>query len=86
MNTQLSRALATILIVLFSLSPAWATCGGGGGGGAGGVSGGNNGGPAPVVYKVPWNIWEAKTAPNKGLVLYWFPANQDEINKSPMRT
>ena len=86
MNTQLSRALATILIVLFSLSPAWATCGGGGGGGAGGVSGGNNGGPAPVVYKVPWNIWEAKTAPNKGLLLYWFPANQDEINKSPMRT
>lgn len=86
MNTQLSRALATILIVLFSLSPAWATCGGGGGGGASGVSGGNNGGPAPVVYKVPWNIWEAKTAPNKGLVLYWFPANQDEINKSPMRT
>src|SRR6185369_17298053 len=39
MKTQLSRALATILIALFSLSPAWATCGGGGGGGTGGVGG-----------------------------------------------
>ena len=68
MKTQLSRALATILIVLFSLSPAWATCGGGGGGGTGGVAGGNsNTGPAPTVYKVPWKIWEARTAPNKGL-------------------
>ena len=41
MKTQLARALATILIVLFSLSPVWATCGGGGGGGTGGVGGGN---------------------------------------------
>jgi hypothetical protein len=40
MKTQLARALATILIILFSLSPAWATCGGGGGGGTGGVGGG----------------------------------------------
>jgi tetratricopeptide (TPR) repeat protein len=87
MQTQLSRALATILIVLFSLSPVWATCGGGGGGGAGGATGGNSGGgPTPVVYKVPWNIWEARTAPNKGLVLYWFPVSNDEVNKSSLRT
>ena len=86
MQTQLSRALATILIVLFSLSPAWATCGGGGGGGTGGVGGGNSGGgPAPVVYKVPWKIWEARTAPNKGLILYWFPASNEEVQKSSMR-
>jgi len=87
MQTQLSRALATILIVLFSLSPAWATCGGGGGGGTGGVGGGNSGGggPAPVVYKVPWKMWEARTAPNKGLVLYWFPASNEEVQKSSMR-
>ncbi len=68
MKTQLSRALATILMVLFSLSPAWATCGGGGGGGTGGVAGGDRSeGPAPTVYKVPWKIWEAAAAPNKGL-------------------
>jgi tetratricopeptide (TPR) repeat protein len=85
MKTSLSRALASILIVLFSLSPAWATCGGGGGGGTGGVGGGNSGaGPAPAVYKVPWKIWTAQAAPTKGLVLYWFPASQNEIDKSSL--
>lgn len=85
---KIQRALATILIVLFSLSPAWATCGGGGGGGTGGVGGGGgsrNEGPAPAVYNVPWKIWEARSAPNKGLVLYWFPATNDEIKKSSLR-
>ena len=85
MKTKLSRALATTLIVLFALSPAWATCGGGGGGGTGGVAGGaRNEGPAPTVYKVPWKLWEARTAPNRGLVLYWFPANNDEVKKSSL--
>ncbi|HKG58799.1 MAG TPA: tetratricopeptide repeat protein [Pyrinomonadaceae bacterium] len=87
MKTQLSRALATTLIVLFSLSPAWATCGGGGGGGTGGVGGGSKGaeGPDPAVYMVPWKIWEASKAPHSGLVLYWFPATNDEIKKSSLR-
>src|SRR4051794_8409120 len=87
MKTQLSRALATTLMVLFSLSPAWATCGGGGGGGTGGVSGGGKGseGPAPAVYMVPWKMWEPRATPNKGLVLYWFPASNDEIKKSSLR-
>jgi tetratricopeptide (TPR) repeat protein len=85
MKTKLSSILATLLIVLFSVSPIWATCGGGGGGGTGGVGGGNNNsGPSPVVYKVPWKLWEAKTAPTKGLVLYWFPASNDEIKKSSL--
>ena len=85
MKSQLSRPLATFLIILFSLSPAWATCGGGGGGGTGGVAGGpRNEGPAPTVYNVPWKIWEARTAPNKGLVLYWFPATNDEVKRSPL--
>ena len=85
MKTQLSRALTIMLMVLFSLSPAWATCGGGGGGGTGGVGGGGRSeGPAPVVYKVPWKIWEARTAPNKGLVLYWFPASNDELKRSSL--
>ena len=87
MNTKLSRALATLLIVVISSSPVWATCGGGGGGGTGGVGGGGaNTGPAPTVYKVPWDIWEARKAPNKGLVLYWFPASQAELEKSSLRT
>jgi tetratricopeptide (TPR) repeat protein len=87
MKNQLSRILATILITLFALSPAWATCGGGGGGGTGGVGGGNSSmGPAPTVYKVPWKLWEARTAPQKGLVLYWFPASNDEVKNSPLKT
>jgi tetratricopeptide (TPR) repeat protein len=87
MKTQLSRVLATILMALFSLSPVWATCGGGGGGGTGGVGGGGRSdGPAPAVYKVPWNMWNARTAPQKGLVLYWFPASDNEVNKSSLRT
>src|SRR5829696_2764926 len=86
MKTQLSRALATILIVAFSLSPAWATCGGGGGGGTGGVAGGGRSeGAAPAVYMVPWKMWEARSAPNKGLVVYWFPATTNELNKSSLR-
>jgi len=84
MKAQLSRALATILMVLFSLSPAWATCGGGGGGGTGGVGGGKSDGPAPEVYRVPWKMWNARTAPNKGLVLYWFPASDNEVKKSSL--
>jgi tetratricopeptide (TPR) repeat protein len=85
MKTQLSRVLATLLIVLFAMSPAWATCGGGGGGGTGGVAGGNsNAGPEPTVYKVPWKLWDSKTAPQRGLVLYWFPASNDEIKRSSL--
>lgn len=72
---------------MFALSPAWATCGGGGGGGTGGVAGGNSGmGPAPTVYKVPWRMWGARSAPQRGLVLYWFPANNNEAQKSPLHT
>ena len=87
MNTQLSRALASLLIVLFSLSPVWATCGGGGGGGTGGVGGGSRStsGVTPTVYNVPWNMWDAAKAPQKGLVLYWFPANNAEVEKSTLR-
>ena len=86
MNKQLSRALATLLMILFSLSPVWATCGGGGGGGTGGVGGGGRSeGPAPTVYKVPWKMWEARAVPNKGLVLYWFPASNNELEKSSLK-
>jgi tetratricopeptide (TPR) repeat protein len=86
MKTKLSRLIASTLMLLFALSPVWATCGGGGGGGTGGVGGGNSGsGPAPTVYNVPWKAWEAKAAPSKGLVLYWFPVSNDELKKSSLR-
>ncbi|MGH9929318.1 MAG: tetratricopeptide repeat protein [Pyrinomonadaceae bacterium] len=79
-----TRSLTVLLITLFAVSPAWATCGGGGGGGGGGVSGGG-GGSAPETYPVPWKIRDAKTPPAKGLVLYWFPASTEELKKSSLR-
>ena len=80
-----ARSLTILLITLFAVSPAWATCGGGGGGGGGGMSGGGGGGSAPETYPVPWKIRDAKTPPAKGLVLYWFPASKEELQKSSLR-
>ena len=80
-----ARSLTVLLITLFAVSPAWATCGGGGGGGGGGTSGGGGGGSAPETYPVPWKIHDAKTPPAKGLVLYWFPASKEELQKSSLR-
>src|ERR1044072_5060681 len=86
MKTRFSRFIASLLMLLFALSPVWATCGGGGGGGTGGVGGGDSGNmSAPTVYNVPWKNWDAKATAPKGLVLYWFPATNDELKKSPMR-
>lgn len=80
----LARSLAILLITLFAVSPAWATCGGGGGGGGGGTAGGG-GGSAPETYPVPWKIRAPKDPPAKGLVLYWFPASTEELKKSSLR-
>jgi tetratricopeptide (TPR) repeat protein len=87
MNAKFARSLSVLLTVLFIFSPAWATCGGGGGGGVGGMSGGGGGaGSAPEVYYVPWKVHADKDpAPASGLVLYWFPATREELQKSSMR-
>src|SRR5687767_13124844 len=84
-ESALSRSFASLLIVLFAVSPAWATCGGGGGGGGGGMPSGGGGGSKPEVYYVPWKIRAPKDPPAKGLVVYWFPASKDEIQKSSLR-
>ncbi|HSE26189.1 MAG TPA: hypothetical protein VLB68_31255 [Pyrinomonadaceae bacterium] len=89
MNNHHSRVLASLLIVIFAVSPVWATCGGGGGGGTGGVGGGGgNGGPVVPVYHVPWKIWDGKngTSSVKGMTLYWFPASNDELKNSSLRS
>jgi tetratricopeptide (TPR) repeat protein len=83
MKTSISRLCAILLLVLFSVQSTWATCGGGGGGGVGGMSGG---GSAPVVYVVPWKVRAPKDPPvSNGLVLYWFPASKEEVQKSSLR-
>lgn len=86
MKTHITRFFAFILVVLFVVSPLWATCGGGGGGGGGGMSGSGSGGGNTVVYNVSWKLYKA-TDPKitEGLVLYWFPASMEEIKKSPLK-
>jgi tetratricopeptide (TPR) repeat protein len=87
LSSRLARSLAILLVCLFAVSPAWATCGGGGGGGGGGMpSGGGGNGSAPEVYFVPWKIRKQNDPPAKGLVVYWFPASTEEIKKSSLRT
>jgi tetratricopeptide (TPR) repeat protein len=87
LRSRFARSLATLLICLFAISPAWATCGGGGGGGGGGTpGGGGGGGSAPEVYFVPWKVRKQNDPPAKGLVVYWFPASKEEVQKSSLRT
>ena len=91
MKSLFANVVALLLVFVFVCSPVWATCGGGGGGGGGGTSGsgGSGGGSTtnPVVYHVPWkNPKTSKVAPvAEGLVLYWFPASKEELQKSSLR-
>jgi tetratricopeptide (TPR) repeat protein len=87
MKTKLARSIAVALLALLFVQSSWATCGGGGGGGGGGMSngGGSGAGNAPT-YPVPWKIYKAKDAPaTGGLVLFWFPASQNEIKNSSLK-
>ncbi len=85
-SSLVARSLSLLLITVFAVSPVWATCGGGGGGGVGGMSnGGGAGGGNPTVYVVPWKPHTAKDPAPQGLVLYWFPATQEEYQKSSLR-
>ena len=87
MKTQLYRSIAVALLALFFVQSSWATCGGGGGGGGGGMTSNSGGGagPAPPVYVVPWKIRKPTDAPAAGLILYWFPASENEIKNSSLR-
>src|SRR5712691_9265702 len=85
MKNQLFRSIAVALLALFFIQTSFATCGGGGGGGGGGMSNNNGGGGgsnAPV-YVVPWK--SPSTPQAGGLVLYWFPASQKEIDNSSLK-
>jgi tetratricopeptide (TPR) repeat protein len=86
MKTKFLRSIAVTLLALFFIQSSWATCGGGGGGGGGGMSnsGGGGGSNAPT-YPVPWKIYKAQDVPATGLVLYWFPASQNEIKNSSLK-
>ncbi|HEY2823193.1 MAG TPA: tetratricopeptide repeat protein [Candidatus Acidoferrum sp.] len=79
-----SLALLMIALLLASAPQSWATCGGGGGGGMGGMSGGGSG-AAAMTYRVPWRVIQpTDTPPSEGLLLYWFPTSQQELEKSSL--
>jgi len=85
MKTHFFRTISFLLVTVlfFPPAPLWATCGGGGGGGTGGVGGGFD----DSAYRVPWKVLKASDAPVKdGLVLYWFPTGQYELEKSSLRS
>jgi tetratricopeptide (TPR) repeat protein len=76
-GSVLVAALAVLCLV-----DVWATCGGGGGGGTGGMGSGMS----EEVYQVPWkNIKLGDTVDPSGLVVYWFPASQNELEHSSLR-
>ena len=84
MRRELIRALAISAMTLAGVAEVWATCGGGGGGGTGGMSGGSA--ANPEVYPVPWKVVQAPDQPDPtGLAVYWFPASQNELEKSSLR-
>src|SRR5271169_5042136 len=85
MKHLLAAVAATTLVGLVGALPAGATCGGGGGGGRGGMSPDRD--VAERVYQVPWTVISpTDRLPDRGLVLYWFPASVEEIKKSSLRT
>ena len=83
MKTKAFRSIAIVLLALFFAQSSFATCGGGGGGGGGGMMNGGGGGSNAPVYIVPWK--KVGAAPVGGLVLYWFPASNNELKNSSLK-
>jgi len=78
-------ALVMIALLLISAPQSWATCGGGGGGGRGGMTSGSGPGADQQVYRVPWKVIQADEQPaGNGLLLYWFPSSQQELERSSL--
>lgn len=71
-------------MILTIVAPqTWATCGGGGGGGVGGMGGGTS--MPEQTYQVPWKLLKAGETIKEGLVVYWFPSSDEEVQKSSLR-
>src|SRR5438128_4722447 len=83
MKRLVAGPVSVLAIILMAVVDVLATCGGGGGGGTGGMGGG---GMSEVVYQVPWKLLNVTDAPTPGgLVVYWFPASENELKNSSLR-
>src|SRR5215471_12493640 len=84
-DSMIRKAASVASLVGLVVVDVLATCGGGGGGGTGGMGGGG-GAMAEVVYQVPWKaLTGAEKLDAGGLVLYWFPASENELKNSSLR-
>jgi tetratricopeptide (TPR) repeat protein len=84
MKRLVAGPVSVLAIMFMVVVDVLATCGGGGGGGTGGMGGG--GAMSEVVYQVPWKLLNATDAPAAGgLVVYWFPASENELKNSSLR-
>ncbi|HZD94894.1 MAG TPA: hypothetical protein VE133_11610, partial [Candidatus Sulfotelmatobacter sp.] len=80
---RINRILSVVMIYALLAPQTWATCGGGGGGGMGGMGGGS--GSSSQTYQVPWKMVKPEEAPKEGLVVYWFPTSDKEVQNSSLR-
>jgi tetratricopeptide (TPR) repeat protein len=78
----IQRVLSVVLIYVVLAPQSWATCGGGGGGGMGGMGGGS---ASAQTYTVPWKFVKPEESPKEGLVVYWFPTGEKELQNSSLR-
>jgi tetratricopeptide (TPR) repeat protein len=87
MKPLFNRIVSVVVGAFMLLPTAWGTCGGGGGGGMGGMAPGGGGGAVQQqVYYVPWKLAKPQDPPvSSGLVLYWFPSSQEELQRSSLR-
>lgn len=86
MKTLIVRSLSVVLCAPLLSLTAWSTCGGGGGGGMGGMRPSGGGNAPQQVYNVPWKLLRTQDQPvTSGLVLYWFPSSQQELQASSLR-
>ncbi len=84
MKRRVAGPMSVLGLVFLVVVDVLATCGGGGGGGTGGMGGGAMG--SEVVYQVPWKLMNATDQPSAGgLVVYWFPASENELKNSSLR-
>ena len=85
MQRRVAGPMSVLVLIFMVAVDVLATCGGGGGGGTGGMGGGGSAG-SEVVYQVPWKLMNPTDAPAPGgLVVYWFPASDNELKNSSLR-
>jgi tetratricopeptide (TPR) repeat protein len=85
MKRRAAGPMSVLAIMFLVVADVLATCGGGGGGGTGGMGAGSMGGPAEV-FQVPWKaLGPSDALAPGGLVVYWFPASENELKKSSLR-